>query len=159
MGKTFHLMLVASVIITACQFKTKTVSDDINAIRNIQDLSVAVVRAKDINKIINMYSSDAIEMPPDEPIAIGIESIKKGWELWFSDTTYLHDRFTETIDNIEVSASGDFGYVRTTSHIIIKTTNRTIGQEQKNIYIYEKKKGEWKCILAIWNNNKPMEGQ
>jgi ketosteroid isomerase-like protein len=128
-------------------------------IRRIQDQSVAAVRAKDINQILNSYSSDAIEMPPDEPIAIGIEAIKKGWELWFSDTTCLHNRFTETIDNVEVSASGDLGYVRTTSHIIVKKTNGTIEQEQRNIYTYKKKEGEWKCILAIWNNNKPMEGQ
>ena len=152
-------MVVAIMIITSCRSETKTTSDDVDAIRNIQDQSVAAVRAKDITLIRSMYSSDAIEMPPDEPVAIGIGNIIKGWELWFSDTTYLHDTFTETTDNIEVSASGDFGYVRTTSHIKIKAKNGIVDHEEKNIYIYKKKEGEWKCIIAIWNNNKPSEGQ
>jgi len=159
MERTFYLMVVAVLFISSCKSKTKTASYDIVAIREIQDQSVTAVRGKDINKILSNYASDAIEMPPDEPIAFGIEDIKKGWGIWFSDTTCLHSKFSEKVENIEVSASGDFGYVRTASHVYLKTANRNIEQEQKNIYIYKKIKGEWKCILAIWNNNKPMEGQ
>lgn len=159
MRKTFNIIVGAVMIITACQSNTKKASDDINAIRNIQDQSVAAVRAKDINQILNSYSSDAIEMPPNEPITVGIEAIKKGWELWFSDTTLMHEKFIETVDNIEVSSSGDLGYIRTTSHIFIKTTNGNNEQEEKNIYIYKKKNGEWKLIVAIWNDNEPLENK
>ena len=150
-------MLVAVLIFTGCQSYTKEASDNINAIRNIQDQSVAAVRAKDINQIPNSYSSDAIEMPPNEPIAVGIDAIKKGWELWFSDTTLMHEKFIEKVDNIEVSSSGDLGYIRTTSHIFIKTANGNKEQEEKNIYIYKKKDGERKLIVTIWNDNEPLE--
>jgi ketosteroid isomerase-like protein len=159
MKEPFYLMFITVLIFTACQSKTKTTSDDINTIRNLSDQSIAAVRAKDINNIISIYSSDAIEMPPNEPIAVGIEAIKKGWELWFSDTTLLYEKFIETVDNIQVSSSGDLGYVRTTSHIFIKTTNGIIENKEKTIYIYKKIEGAWKCIIAIWNDNKPMEGQ
>jgi ketosteroid isomerase-like protein len=96
-------------------------------------------------------------MPPNEPIIVGIEAIKKSWELWYSDTTYLHEKYTEPIDNIEVSKSGDLGYVRTTSHFFRKTTNGIYEQVQKNIFIYKKKDGEWRLIVAIWNDNQPLE--
>jgi ketosteroid isomerase-like protein len=152
-------MVVAIMIITSCRSETKTTSDDVDAIRNIQDQSVAAVRAKDITLIRSMYSSDAIEMPPDEPMAIGIEDIMKGWELWFSDTTCLHDKFAEKVEKIEVSTSGDLGYIRTTSHIYMKASNRNVEQKQKNIYIYKKIEGEWRCIVAIWNNNEPFDSQ
>jgi|WetSurSiteA1Bulk_404760.scaffolds.fasta_scaffold91811_2 ketosteroid isomerase-like protein len=159
MKRTFNLTIVAAMIITSCRSETKTASDDVDAIRNIQDQSVAAVRAKDITFIRSIYSSDAIEMPPDEPMTIGIEDIMKGWEQWFSDTTYLHNSFTEKTDNIEVSVSGDLGYVRTTSHANIKTKSGIIDEEMKNIYIYKKIEDEWKCILAIWNNNKIFDDQ
>jgi ketosteroid isomerase-like protein len=84
----FFFILSAAMLFAAC--RPKTIYNDLNALRNIQDQTVNAVRTKDINKAMSMFFSDAIEMPPNEPIAIGIETIKKGWELWFSDTTYLH---------------------------------------------------------------------
>ena len=150
-------MSIAVTMFIACQSKTKSVSDDISALNNIQDQSVAAVRTKDISKIISLYQLDAVEMPPNEPSVIGIEAIKKGWELWFSDTTLMHEKFIETVDNVEVSSSGDLGYIRTTSHIYLKTSNGNIEHEEKNIYIYKKIKDQWKCIIAIWNSNKPFD--
>jgi Ketosteroid isomerase homolog len=35
------------------------------------------VRTKDLNKVLDIYAPDAIEMPLNEPIAIGREAIKK----------------------------------------------------------------------------------
>ena len=156
---TLYLSLLAVIIFTGCQFRVNSDSSDIEKIRNLTEQSIAAVRVKDINNIISIYSSDAIEMPPNEPIAVGMKAIRKGWELWFSDTTLLHEIFTETIDNVDVSASGDLGYIRTTSHFFRKTTNGIYEQVQKNIYIYKKREGAWKCIIAIWNDNQPIVGQ
>jgi ketosteroid isomerase-like protein len=61
-------MFVAVMIITACQSKTKTTSDDTDAIRNIEDQWAVATKTKDINKIVSLFVSDAVEMPPNEPI-------------------------------------------------------------------------------------------
>jgi ketosteroid isomerase-like protein len=102
MKRTLYLMLVVVAIITACKSKTKTASNDADAIRSIEDQWAVAVRTKDINKVLSIYASDAVEMPPDEPIAVGREAIKKGWESWFSDTTYLHNTITYKLDTVEV---------------------------------------------------------
>jgi len=68
MRKTFYLKFVAVMIITACQSKTKTTSDDTDAIRNIEDQWAVATKTKDINKIVSLFVSDAVEMPPNEPI-------------------------------------------------------------------------------------------
>jgi len=159
MRKTFYLTFIALMIITACQSKSKNASDDNGAIRDIIDQWVNAIKSKDINKVISIFASDAVEMPPNEPIAVDIEAIKKGWELWFSDTTYLHNAYTYKIDNIEVSTSGDLGYVRGTNHYSIKTQNGIVEFDDKSIDIFRKKNGEWKCIISIWNNNKSMGDQ
>lgn len=154
---SLYLSLLAVIILTGCQHKRNSNSSDIETIRNFTDQSIAAVSAKDINNIITIYSSDAIEMPPNESLVAGMEAIRKGWELWYSDTTLLYDKFIETIDNIQVSSSGDIGYVRTTSHNFSKATNGIIENGQKTIYIYKKIEGAWKCIIAIWNDNQPLE--
>ncbi|MCJ7448697.1 MAG: DUF4440 domain-containing protein [Bacteroidales bacterium] len=159
MKRTLYLMLVAVTIITACQSKTKTTSNDADAIRNIEDQWVAANKAKDINKAVSFFASDAVVMEPNKPIYVGIEAIKKSWELWFSDTTFLHNTITGTTDNIEVSASGDLGYARGTNHYSIKTPNGTVEYVDNFIDIFKKIDGEWKCIESIWNTRNPMEGQ
>jgi ketosteroid isomerase-like protein len=94
------------MIVVSCQRKSNATADDIEAIRTIENQWALAIRTKDINKIASIYASDAIEMPPGEPIAAGIEAIKKGWD-------------------------------------------------DKYISIYKKKDGKWKCIISIWNDNKP----
>jgi uncharacterized protein (TIGR02246 family) len=152
MKKTFYLMLVAVMIITACQPKTKTASNDADAIRNIEDQWAIANKAKDINKVVSIFASDAVVMEPNKPINVGIEAIKKSWELWFSDTTFLHNTYTQTINNIDVSASGDLGYARGTTHASIKAPNGTVENFSNFIDIFKKIDGEWKCIVSIWNN-------
>jgi len=159
MKKTLYVMVVAVMIITACQFKTKTTSNDADAIRNIEDQWVAANKAKDINKVVSIFASDAVVMEPNKPISVGIEAIKKSWELWFSDTTFLHSTITGTTDNIEISASGDLGYARGATHYSIITPNGTVEYDDKFVDIFKKIGGEWKCIVSIWNMDKPMEGQ
>jgi ketosteroid isomerase-like protein len=159
MGRTFYLMLVVVIIITACKSKTKTSSNDYDAIRNIEEQWAVAIRTKDINKVLSIYASDAVEMPPNEPIVVGTEAIKKGWEEWFSDTTYLHNEITYKLDTIEVSASGDLGYSRGTNHYYIKTPKGLIEYDDKEIDIFKKKDGKWECIVGIYNNNKLMENK
>ena len=159
MKKIFYLTLVAVIIITACQPKTKTASNNADAIRNIEDQWAAANKAKDINKAVSFFASDAVVMEPNMPISVGIEAIRKSQESWFSDTTVLYNTFTATIDTIEVSASGDLGYARGTMHYSLKTPNGPVEYVDKFIDIYKKIDGEWKCTVGIWNSDKPLEGQ
>jgi len=152
-------MLVAVMILTACQSKTKTASNDADAIRNIEDQWAVANKTKDINKVVSLITSDAVMIEPNKPISVGIEAIKKSWELWFSDTTYLHNTYTQTTDNIEVSASGDLGYARGTVHYSLKTSNGIVEYVDNFVDIYKKINGDWKCSVGIWNTRKPMEGQ
>ena len=71
MKMTFYLMVVAVMIITACQSKTKTASNDADAIRNIEDQWVAAIKAKDIDKIVSFCSPDIVIMDANVPISVG----------------------------------------------------------------------------------------
>jgi uncharacterized protein (TIGR02246 family) len=159
MKKTFYVLLVAVMIITACQSKTKTASNDADVIRNIEDQWLVANKSKDINKVVSIFKSDAVVIEPNKPISVGIEAIRKSWELWFSDTTYLHNTITQTIDTIEVAASGDLGYARGTTHYSIKTPNGNVEYVDNFVDTFKKTDGEWKCVLSIWNTRQPLEGK
>lgn len=150
------LLFWTCIILIGCNSSPKVdIVAEAEAIRSIEDQWVAANKVKDINKVISIFASDAVTLEPNKPITIGTEAIKKSWELWFSDTTYLHNTITGTTDNIEISASGDLGYARGTTHYSIKIPNGTVKYDDKFVDIYKKIDGEWKCIVGIWNTDKP----
>jgi uncharacterized protein (TIGR02246 family) len=155
--KKFALLFWTCIILIGCNSTPKVdIVAEAEAIRNIENQWIAANKAKDINKVMSIFASDAVVMESNKPITIGIDAIKKSWELWFSDTTYLHNTITGTTDNIEISASGDLGYARGTTHYNIKTPYGTGNYDDKFVDIYKKIDGEWKCIVGIWNTDKPM---
>ena len=158
--KKITLLFWACLILIGCNSTPKVdLVAEAEAIRSIEDQWMAANMAKDINKVISIFAPDAVTLEPNKPITVGIDAIKKSWELWFSDTTQLHNTFSQTIENIEVSASGDLGYARGTTHASIKTPNGTVEDVTNFIDIYKKIDGEWKCIVSIWNSDIPLEGQ
>jgi len=159
MKKTFYVMLVAVMIITACQTKTKTASNDADAIRNIENQWTVALQNKDIDKVMSLYSPEGVVMKPNNSIYVGLQSIRKQVESDFADTTMLWNTTSTTIDIIEVSASGDIAYARGINRGKMKTLTGIVENSDKWIDIYKKIDGEWKCIVGIWNSNNPMEGK
>jgi ketosteroid isomerase-like protein len=161
MKKTFYVMVVVMMIITACQLKTASVDiqAEADAIRKLETEWTVINQTKDINKNMDMYASEAVFMMPNEPIYIGIETIRKKIESMFADSTTLWETYTWTSDKIEVSSPGDLAYVRGTSRTSIKTPNGLGEDVGKGIDVWKKENGEWKCVLSIWNSDKPIAGQ
>lgn len=154
MKRTIYSSLFVVILFTGCQIRENYNLSEVEAIRRIENQWAEAVRTKDLDKIPDIYAPDAIEMPPNEPVAIGIEAIKKGWEDWFNDTTYLFNEITCKIDTIVISASGDLAYVREANHYKVKTPKGIVEFDDKCIYIYNKRKDGWKCTVSIWNLNK-----
>jgi ketosteroid isomerase-like protein len=161
MKKIFYLTLLTAIIVIACQPKTASVDvrAEADAIRNLEDQWTAAIKAKNIDKIVSFFASEAVRMEPNKPIDVGIEAIRKSREFNFSDTTILLETYLATIDTIEVSASGDLGYTRGTERVNQNTPNGPVEEVDKFIDIWKKIDAEWKVIVTIWNSDKPLEGQ
>jgi ketosteroid isomerase-like protein len=163
MKKTIYVLLVAVMIITACQSKNKNTPIDTLAeadvLRKIEAQWVAAIKTKDTDKILSIFAPEAVVMNTNTPACVGLQSIRKSQESWFLDTTIFHSTFTSSVDTIEVSASGDLAYARGNSQLNISTPNGIVEETDKWITIYRKINGEWKAIVDIWNSDKPMEGQ
>ena len=155
----FFIQLIALLIITACQSKTKTASNDADAIRNIENQWTIALQNKDIDKVMSLYSPESVVMKPNNSIYVGLQSIRTQVESDFADTTMLWNTTSTTIDIIEVSASGDMAYARGINQGKMKTLTGIVENSDKWIDIYKKTDGHWKCIVGIWNSNNPLESK
>jgi len=156
-------MLVAVMTISACQSKTGIVHNDTSAdadtIRSLENQGTIAYQTKNLDKYLDSYSSEAVFMMPNEPIFVGVATIRKKIESQFADSTNLWEKYSWATDKIEVSSSGDLAYVRGTSRESKKTPNGIVEEVGKGVDVWKKEKGEWKCVLSIWNSDKPMAGR
>jgi ketosteroid isomerase-like protein len=156
MKRIFYLLIIAVVIIAACKPTTKSVPIDTAAeakvIRNLEEQWTSALQTKDIDKIMSFFSTDAVMMEPGMPGIVGTQAIRK---TQFADTTILWNTYSGNIDIIEVSASGDLAYARGTDRVSLKKPEGLIEDVGKWVDVWKKIDGEWKCIVNIWNIDKP----
>ncbi len=154
--KKIAIIFWSCIILIGCTSTPKVNTlDAAETIRNIEGKWMEAIKAKDTDKIVNFYASNAVGMFANFPISVGKEAIRKSWELWFSDTTFISENYFAPIDTIEVSASGDLAYVRGKERFSQNTPNGPIEVVKKWVDIWKKTDGEWKCIVTIGNSDKP----
>jgi len=130
-----------------------------DSIRNLEDQWLDAILAKDANKILSFYSTEAISMSPNKPIAIGLEAIRNGIESMLADTSLIFNTYSGNVDAIEVSATGDLAYARGHDEITVKSKDGLVKDEGKWVDVWKKFDGQWKVVVSIGNSNKPLAGQ
>ena len=155
MKKFFFLLLTAVCLMYACQPKPaeidkKAISDEIT---NIEDQWTAANQAKDIEKCMSLYASDATLMIPGEPAVIGIESIRNAIAKDFADTTMLANTSKAKVEKIDIAESGDLVIVRYSYTIQVRPTDRIVDVKGKGLDIFKKVNGDWKCYITTFNND------
>jgi uncharacterized protein (TIGR02246 family) len=154
--KNICVLLCACVVLIGCTRtpKVDTVAEA-EAIRNIENQWLVALQNKDVDKVLSIYSPEGVVMKPNNAIYVGLQAIREQLESDFADTTILWNTTSSIIDILEVSASGDLAYVRGINRSNIKTPGGSDEMSDKWIDIYKKIDGQWKCIVGIWNSNKP----
>ena len=160
MKKIFYLTIVVVIMVTACQPKTQPASIDTRAdadsIRNLEDQFAIAMQESDIDKIVSFYTSDAVAMCSNLPIAIGLQAIRDLKKICFSDTSYSYKSYSCKINDIQVSASGDLAFARGSDHINHNTPTGTVAEEGKWLDVWKKVDGRWRMVASTWNRDKPL---
>ena len=100
------VVLTLALAVTACQQGAGPLSDeDTTAIREALVQHTQSVLAGDLDAVAAGYAEDAIQMPPNAPIAQGRDNIR----LWFDGFPPVTQY---DIDIQEIGGSGDMAYVR-----------------------------------------------
>ena len=110
------IWLVIVLMSTACQPPAQeagTLSeDDVGAIEGIIQKYVQAFLAKDLNAYTDLWTEDAVEMPPNSPALEGREAIIQNWMAGTTPTKFV-------LDVIDIHGTGDVAYVRGTYLIIM----------------------------------------
>ncbi len=98
------------------------------------------------------YTKDGVFMPTEAPSGIGSEGILKSYEYVFSQIQLNIEFFIE-----EIQVEGDMAFAVTSSKgtTLIRATNETIPEANRELFVFEKVNGEWKIARYMFNKTEP----
>ena len=149
------LLIWTCIILSGCNAGTEIdIQTEKDILRNLEDQWAEGFMTKDADKILDLYSADAVSMSSEKPTLTGIQEIRKHIESMLSDSALIFNTYKYSIDVMEISASGDLAYVRGHDEVTMKTKEGTIQDKGRYIDIWKKIDGKWKIITMISNKGK-----
>jgi len=153
--KKLILFFWTCIILSGCNTGSETdIQAEKDILRNLEDQWTEGFMTKDADKILDLYSPDAVSMSSEKPTLTGIQEIRKHIESMLSDSALIFNTYKYSIDVMEISASGDLAYVRGHDEVTMKTKDGTIQDKGRYIDIWKKIDGKWKIITMISNKGK-----
>ena len=153
--KKLILFFWTCIILSGCNTGSETdIQAEKDIIRNLEDQWTEGFMTKDADKILDLYSADAVSMSSEKPTLTGIQEIRKHIESMLSDSALIFNTYKYSIDVMEISASGDLAYVRGHDEVTMKTKDGSIQDKGRYIDIWKKIDGKWKIITMISNKGK-----
>lgn len=109
------------------------------------------LNASDVENVLALYTTDGVFMPSNAPSAIGLEQVRASYEFVFK-TIQLKIEFY--IDEIVVN--GDYAFAQTTSKgtTLIHASGQTVPEENRELFVLQKVRGEWKISRYMFNKMK-----
>ncbi len=130
-------------------------SKDIESLRRTNEKWIKALTEFNIDKMMTFIADEAIWYGPDSLPITGKQAIRESYEA-YGDLEILE--YIETVHRIDVSESGDLGYVlyRMYPHRI-KYDNAVIESDYKGVNIWKKIDDQWKIIGVCYNRNPKVE--
>ena len=151
-----HLTLLFLPFFASCTpavEETATTEADVGKINKASEEFVAAAKANDTERLVSLYATDAVSMPPDEPVFKGSEGVQT-WMQSFFDQFAVEDF---NISAQEVTVKGDWAFRRGTFEM---TVSPVAGGEQmqdmgKFIDIWQRQPDvSWKIYWNILERRK-----
>jgi uncharacterized protein (TIGR02246 family) len=140
---------------SAAQTPQSTTSNIDAAISAVADAYVKATLAADAKAIADLYTDDAVEMPPNQPAVKGRAAIQQYYQKQFAAGKIA--RFSLT--HLESRAMGDTGFdVGTYQQNITPATGAAMDDSGKYTVILKRTGGRWRVAYAIYNSDRPMPG-
>ncbi len=114
--------------------------------------------AKDVERMVALYSDDASVLPPNAPPATGKEAIRKLWSQMVESPGFAGSAQTT---KLELSRAGDLAYSVGT-YVLKKIDLQGNPSTDRGKWVLVCKKqpdGNWKVVLDIWNSDGPAASE
>ncbi len=126
------------------------VEADKEAIKKITDDFNAAINAGNIDKLVSLYTDDAVRIPPNKPALVGKEAIRSLFQEQLDQFTVQNEGVI-----VDLKVSGDLAFVRGswTSINTPKTGGEPLKDNGSFVSVFQKQpEGSWKVICNIWSN-------
>jgi len=106
--------------------------------------------AGDVDKVISLYTEDAILIPSDRSDVVGLNAIAENYRNIFANST-LQLKATAN----EIIESGDLTIIRgnTTGNVISKKDSSSVTVNDKFLMMLKKQSGKWKIYRLMWSKS------
>jgi len=124
----------------------------------VTDAYVKASLAGDAKAVAALYTDDAVEMPPYEPLVKGRAAIEQYYTKQMGGPAKLKSL---NLTHIESKASGDIGYDVGTYTQTLSDGQHSMDDTGKYTVLLKRVGGAWKVAYAIYNSDKqptPMGG-
>ena len=142
------LLLTLAITTSGACAAQDTQGEDQTQIAALLDRYETALNASDVDAVLELYAPDGVFMPSSAPTAEGADQVRASYEFVFS-TIQLAIGFS--IDEIEVH--GDLAFARTgsTGTVRILADGTSAPEENRELFIFEKQRGEWKIARYMFN--------
>lgn len=163
MKTTKTVLLIAMVLMTSgsCTIESKkqinsskTEIMEKQAKQEIEKLLMdykETLNTSNAEKATSLYSKDGIFMPSGAPSAIGKEQIKDAYDFVFSQIQLSIEFY---IEEITVENSFAFAVTNSKGSTLIHATGKTVPEENRELFVFEKENEIWKIARYMFNKTK-----
>ena len=157
MRRLVFVVLSLAFLATACQPAGAPLSDeDVASIRSLATSYAEAYMAKDLDAVAAVFTSDAVQMPPDVPAQVGIAAIRSFYEDAFGAAT---DMGEFTVTPVEIEGMDGLAYDRATWSWtgVMPGMTEAITMTGKYVAILRRQEdGAWLWTATIWNGDQPL---
>jgi len=150
MKRTFYLMLVAVIIITACQPKTKIVPVDTAAakvaVTTVLDKYNSAFKAKDVNAILTLLTDDGLYCGTDSKELMDKASLSNMMNQTLADTSL---KVNYSVDKREIRIAADGNSAIAVEQMFFKAFSQKI--PMRMVYHLVKNGDNWLFDFVSWN--------
>lgn len=128
--------------------KAKSQSNDKSSIEKLILSYRDALNASDANKVVALYTADGVLLANAAPSAESATAIKGTYQYVFDNYKYSLE-FTI----VEIVVEGKYAFARSTSKgsFVIKSTGQSVPDENRELFVFEKVKGQWKIARYMYN--------
>lgn len=116
----------------------------------VADAYVAASLKGDAKALAALYTEDAVEMPPHQPLIKGRAAIERHYTKQFGGPEKLK---SFSLTHLDTRAAGDLGYDVGTYQQTITDGQEPMDDTGKYTVILKRSGGEWKVAYAIYNSD------
>lgn len=146
------VLVVLVFVVLACQSPQAQSSGASAEIAKVSDSYVKASQAGDAKAIAALYTDDAVEMPPNQPLLKGRAAIEQYYTKQFGGPAKVQ---SFALTRIESNASGDIGYEVGTYKQTITDGKNPMNDSGKYTVVLKRTGGAWKVAYAIYNSDTP----